>query len=164
MLPCNIASMIPAMGDDRAQWLSDEEQKIWRSYLFATAHVNHVIDADLRKDGLDIAEYNILVNLSEAPEHKLRMSQLADDVVHSRSRLTHTVSRLEQRGLVVREACQDDGRGILARLTPAGLEKLDETAPNHVATVRRVLVDTMSKDEFRALGRAMAAIMAAVEE
>lgn len=150
--------------DGRARWLTDEEQKIWRAYLYATAHVNHMIDTDLRKDGLDIAEYNILVNLSEAPGRRLRMSQLAEDVVHSRSRLTHTVSRLERRGLVAREACEEDGRGILARLTTAGMAKLDESAPNHVETVRRVLVDTMSADDFRALGRAMDAVMAAVED
>lgn len=150
------------MGDRRTRWLTDSEQKIWRTYLYATAHVTQVIDAELRQDGLDIAEYNILVNLSEAPGQKLRMSQLADDVVHSRSRLTHTVSRLERRGLVVRESCEEDGRGILARLTPAGFAKLDEVAPNHVETVRRVLVDAMTPDEFRALGRAMDAVMSAV--
>lgn len=150
------------MGDRRTRWLTDSEQKIWRTYLYATAHVTQVIDAELRQDGLDIAEYNILVNLSEAPDQKLRMSQLADDVVHSRSRLTHTVSRLERRGLVVRESCEEDGRGILARLTPAGFAKLDEVAPNHVETVRRVLVDAMTPDEFRALGRAMDAVMSAV--
>ena len=117
------------------------------------------VDADLRKDGLDIAEYNILVNLSEAPERKLRMSQLADDVVHSRSRLTHTVSRLEKSGHVVRTTCSADGRGVWAQLTGDGFQLLTETAPHHVAAVRKVLVDPVDDEDYEALGRAMRAVL-----
>lgn len=145
------------------RWLTDEEQEIWRAYLRATAHVSQVIDTDLRRLGLDAAEYNILVSLSEAPERRMRMSQLADEVTHSRSRLTHTISRLEKRGLVVRENAADDGRGILARLTEEGFRTLEDNAPAHVETVRRVLIDTMSKDQFRALGRAMNSILAVAD-
>lgn len=151
------------MADDGTRWLSEEQQEIWRAYLRATAHITRVLDADLRRHGLDIAEYNILVQLSEAPEHRMRMSQLAEEVVHSRSRLTHTVTRLEQRGLVSRETAPDDGRGILARLTDEGYRLLETVAPHHVASVRRVLVDAMSPQEFRGLGRAMGAVLAVAD-
>lgn len=151
------------MSESHVRWLDPEQQKVWRTYLRATAHVNQTLDADLRQQGLDMAEYNILVCLSEAPDTKMRMSQLADEVVHSRSRLTHTVTRLEKRGLVTRETCQDDGRGILASLTPAGLDKIEEVAPVHLEAVRGVLVDAMSSDDFRALGRAMTSILTVAE-
>ncbi len=151
------------MSDSHVRWLDSEQQKIWRTYLRATAHVNQALDADLRQQGLDMAEYNILVCLSEAADQKMRMSQLADEVVHSRSRLTHTVTRLEKRGLVARETCQDDGRGILARLTPAGLTKIEEVAPVHLAAVRGVLVDSMSGEDFRALGRAMSSVLSVAD-
>lgn len=151
------------MSESHVRWLDPEQQKIWRTYLRATAHVNQSLDTDLRQQGLDMAEYNILVCLSEAPDRRMRMSQLADEVVHSRSRLTHTVTRLEKRGLVTRETCQDDGRGILASLTPAGLAKIEEVAPIHLESVRGVLVDSMSSEDFRALGRAMASILAVAE-
>lgn len=147
------------MSDTHVRWLDSEQQKIWRTYLRATAHVNQALDTDLRQQGLDMAEYNILVCLSEAPDQKMRMSQLADEVVHSRSRLTHTITRLEKRGLVVRETCQDDGRGILARLTPSGRAKIEEVAPIHVEAVRKVLVDAMSSEDFRALGRGLESVL-----
>lgn len=145
------------------RWLNKEEQNIWRSYLAATAHVAQVIDSDLRQHGLDSAEYNILVALSEAPDQQMRMSELAEEVVHSRSRLTHTVTRLEKQGLVSRQACPDDRRGILAQLTAAGFAKLDAVAPHHVNTVRATLVDAMTPDEFRALGRAMAKVQSVAD-
>lgn len=147
------------MTNSSPQWLNDEQQRIWRCYLAATAYVAQAMDSDLRTYNLDNAEYNILVALSEAPDQRMRMSQLADQVVHSRSRLTHTVSRLERQGWVTRTASPEDGRGILAELTPEGYAKLSSVAPHHVMTVRKILVDTMTPEEFRALGQAMSKVL-----
>ena len=94
------------------RWLDDDEQHVWRSYLDVSRLLNERLQHQLVKDsGLSLPEYEIFVQLSEAPDRMLRMSELAERAVNSRSRLTHTVSRLESRGLVRREPCPDDGRG-----------------------------------------------------
>jgi DNA-binding MarR family transcriptional regulator len=108
--------------------------------------------------GLSLAEYEILVRLSESEERQLRMAQLAGALAHSRSRVTHTVSRMEGRGLVERCETPDDRRGVLARLTPAGWELLQQAAHTHVTGVREHLVDLASPEDFEALGRVMNAV------
>src|SRR4051812_2649994 len=98
-------------------WLTEEQQRVWRAYLLGSARLNEKLDADLRQFGLDLGEYEILVTLSEAEDRQSRMSDLADAVHQSRSRLTHTVSRMEGRGVVERVSCPTDRRGVWARLT-----------------------------------------------
>jgi DNA-binding MarR family transcriptional regulator len=110
--------------------------------------------------GLSLSEYEVLVRLSESTEHTLRMSELAASLVHSRSRLTHTVSRLERRGLVRRETCLADGRGVNCVMTEDGYALLQQAAPGHVRAVRANLVDLLSPDQFLALGAAMTAVAA----
>ncbi len=146
------------------QWLDDQQQQIWRAWLRATHRVNSYLDADLRRAGVDLAEYEILVSLSEAPGQQLRMSDLAAAVSQSRSRLTHTVKRLESRGLAERTTCAEDGRGVLAVLTPAGFEFLKSIAPGHVAAVRRIMIDAIPPDDLVAMGRACEAILAVPNE
>lgn len=140
-------------------WLSIEQQGIWRSYLNGVARINERLDAELRPFGLDLGEYEILVHLSEAPDLQLRMSDLATAVRQSRSRLTHTVTRMENKGLILRKSCPQDKRGVIAVLTGAGLTLLTEAAPNHVASVREVFVDKVAAEDFEALGRAMNAVL-----
>ncbi|MFT4107980.1 MarR family winged helix-turn-helix transcriptional regulator [Propionicimonas sp.] len=140
------------------RWLTAEQQRIWRAYLNGVALVNEQLDADLRPFGLDLGEYEILVHLSESPDRALRMSDLAERVRQSRSRLTHTVSRMESKGLVARTACPSDRRGVIAVMTTRGHQLLVEAAPAHVASVRRVLVDPIAAEDFEALGRAMEAV------
>ena len=118
-------------------------------------------DAELRPFGLDLGEYEILVHLSEAPELQLRMSELALAVRQSRSRLTHTVSRMEDKGLVLRKSCPQDRRGVIAVLTGSGLTLLKAAAPHHVESVRRAFVDRVDPHDFEALGRAMTAVVLA---
>ncbi len=141
-------------------WLSAEQQQVWRAYLLGSARLAERLDADLREFGLDLGEYEILVTLSEAPERRIRMSELADAVHQSRSRLTHTVARMEKQGLVARTTCPSDRRGVWAELTPAGLRTLERAAPSHVAAVRRNFVDAADPDDYAALGRAFAAVLA----
>jgi DNA-binding MarR family transcriptional regulator len=92
-----------------ARWLTDDQQRAWRAYLLGSAVLSERLDAQLRDHGLDLAEYEILVTLSEAADRQLRMAELADAVHQSRSRLTHTVTRMEKRGLIERSTCPVDG-------------------------------------------------------
>lgn len=146
-----------------APWLDAEQQVVWRDWLQATARIKNHLDNDLRRRGLDLSQYEILVSLSEAPGRAMRMSALAEAVHQSRSRLTHAVSRMERRGLVVRTHAPRDRRGVVAQLTDEGFSLLREAAPDHVRAVRRVLVDVVGDQDYRALGRAMAAVLAASE-
>ena len=121
------------------------------------------MDADLRKYHLDLNEYEVLVVLSEAPDRSVRMSQLADDSNQSRSRLTHTVGRMEQAGLIERRTATNDRRGVVATLTDKGFELLERAAVDHVTAVRRVLVDVVEPGDWEALGRAMKAVLAVAD-
>lgn len=134
------------------QWLDEYEQITWRTYLAATKAIGEAIDSQLQRDA-DIPHtyYEILVRLSEAPDRMLRMSELADLCLASRSRLSHAVSRLEGRGWVERRACPDDGRGMLAALTDAGMTALADAAPGHVTAVREALFDRLSADQIKTL-------------
>ena len=151
------------MTEPVAGWLTETQQKTWRSYLLAKAHVEHYLDEALQKFGLSLPEYELLVRLSESPEHTIRMGELAASVGHSRSRLTHTVKRMEQAGYVIRESCAVDGRGVQARMTPSGFELLKRAAPAHVDSVRRVFVDAIAPEDYAALGRAMQASLAVAD-
>ncbi len=149
-----------ASPQDDPVWLTTDQQKIWRSWLGAVAKIDRHLDEDLRQHGLDLGEYEILVCLSDAPDRKLRMSELAEAVRQSRSRLTHAVSRMEKRGLVTRTSAPDDRRGVIATLTDEGFELLSAAAPSHVAAVRHILVDAMGPQRYAELGRAMDAVLA----
>jgi DNA-binding MarR family transcriptional regulator len=146
-----------------ARWLSVDQQQVWRSYLLGSARLAERLDADLREFGIDLGEYEILVTLSEAPERRVRMSELADAVHQSRSRLTHTVTRLENAGLVDRSNCPTDRRGVWAHLTDGGMELLELAAPSHVEAVRRNFVEAISEADYAAVGRAFAAVVSATE-
>ncbi|MGV8908489.1 MAG: MarR family winged helix-turn-helix transcriptional regulator [Propionicimonas sp.] len=141
------------------RWLDEDQQRIWRSFLNGVARINEHLDAELRPFGIDLGEYEILVHLSESVERSLRMSELAQRVRQSRSRLTHTVARMESKGLVMRTACPSDRRGVMAAMTTQGYQLLVRAAPFHVESVRRALVDPVGPEDFEALGRAMAAVV-----
>jgi DNA-binding MarR family transcriptional regulator len=150
---------MPGMSVSGTRWLDDDQQRSWRGFVLGSTLLMEQLDQDLRRDfRLSLPEYEILVRLSEAPDHRMRMAQLADSVCHSRSRVTHTVKRLEAEDLVVRELCADDGRGVEARLTDKGMKLLEDAAHVHVTGVRHNLVDLVSDDDFAALGRVMNAV------
>lgn len=144
----------------KARWLTREQQRIWRSYLLGSARLSERLDADLRQFGIDLGEYEILVCLEEHLERKMRMSDLAEAVHQSRSRLTHTVARMEQSGLVSRTSCPSDRRGVWAQLTDAGFDLLKTAAPSHVQAVRTNFVEAVEPADFEALGRAFDAVLA----
>lgn len=144
---------------DEVAWLDHEQQRSWRAYLVGTTLLTDRLDRDLReKHGLSLPEYEILVRLSEAPGRRMRMAVLADSVSHSRSRVTHTIARLEKAGSVERVSCADDKRGVEALITEVGYAALESAAPTHVAGVRALLVDLVSPDDYDAVGRVFNAV------
>jgi DNA-binding MarR family transcriptional regulator len=142
-----------------ARWLTDDQQRAWRTYLLGSLVLSERLDAQLREHDLDLAEYEILVTLSDSSDRQLRMAELADAVHQSRSRLTHTVTRMEKRGLIERSTCPVDRRGVWANLTDAGFRLLEEAAPSHVDCVRRNFVDAIEPEDFAAIGRAFRAVL-----
>ncbi len=135
------------------RWLNAEQQVAWRACQLGPPRQMGNRDDDQRQFGIGINDYEILVRLSEAPEHRLRMADLADRLHQSRSRLTHTVGRLEAAELVRRTSCTSDKRGVWAELTESGLTLLEQAAPTHVEGVRDNLVDLVDPDDFAAVGR-----------
>ena len=144
------------------QWLSEDEQRAWRAYLRGSRLIEEALDRDLQSHGVQLTEYEIISMLSESPGRRLRMSSLADLVVQSRSRLTHTATRLEKRGWVVRESCLDDKRGVELVLTDRGWQAVQDMARVHVASVRRAVLDPVPPPLFAALGEAMDLIRGAL--
>lgn len=136
-------------------WLTEDEQRSWRAWLSASQLLNDRLSRELQEQhGLTMADYEILVRLSETPDRRLRMSDLAEATLASRSRLSHQIDRMEKSGLVERQVCADDRRGAFAVLTPHGWHTLVKAAPDHVESVRRHLVDQLSESDFAALGAA----------
>ena len=148
-----------ADGAADTHWLDERQQRCWRAFLVGTTLLMDRLDRDLRdQHRLSLPEYEILVRLSEAEGNRMRMATLADSLSHSRSRVTHTVSRMEQAGLVARDACLSDGRGVEAVLTSQGRRALEAAAPTHVSGVRQFLVDLADDDDFEAVGRVFDAV------
>lgn len=142
------------------RWLSREQQQAWRAYLLGTTLLTDRLDRDLREThGVSLPEYELLVRLSEAADATLRMAELADSVKNSRSRVTHTVARMEREGIVVRRQCASDGRGVLAQLTAKGRRKLESAAPDHVESVRAALIDIADPDDLAAVARVFASVV-----
>ena len=138
--------------ESEPRWLDAEEQRAWRAWLYSAQLVLDRLDRDLtHRTGISHAYYEILVALSETPEQMMRMSELADRCLSSRSRLSHAVSRLEERGWVRRQVCPEDGRGQLAVLTDEGFVALEGAAPVHVEGVRRELFDQLSPEQIAAM-------------
>jgi DNA-binding MarR family transcriptional regulator len=145
------------------RWLDATQQRDWRAFVEGSIRLNDLLDRDLKtKHGLSMAEYEILVRLSEAPQRRLRMAELAEVASQSRSRLSHTVSRLECKGLVSRGTCGADKRGVNAQLTEEGFAFLSKAAVDHVATVREFFVDVVDPADLAAVGRAFTAVSAQV--
>lgn len=130
------------------RWLTPEEQRAWRAYNAASRLLEDAIDRQLQQEGgMPHLFYMVLANLSEAPDRRLRMTDLAETLKITRSRLTYAVTRLERDGLVRREDCRRDRRSSLAVLTDEGMAVLERTAPGHVETVRSALFDRLTPEQ-----------------
>ncbi|MFV0459651.1 MAG: MarR family winged helix-turn-helix transcriptional regulator [Actinomycetales bacterium] len=133
----------------QVEWLDDREQAVWRLYLEVSQRLWSRLTRELGDEtGVSIAEYDVLVKLSEAPDRTLRMSELASRTTQSRSRVTHTVARMETAGHVARQASADDGRGVTATLTDAGFALLESAAPSHVGSVREHFISHLPNESL----------------
>jgi DNA-binding MarR family transcriptional regulator len=153
-----------AVTDEQPRWLSAEEMDAWLSLVRFVHLLPQQLDRQLREEaGISHVYYQILAMLSEVPDGRMRMSELARLTSTSTSRLSHAVAALEDRGWVVRTTCETDRRGQLAELTAAGRRMLEQTAPGHVAEVRRRVFDVLDDGELAQL-RALAAKLGAAAE
>ncbi|MCZ4122784.1 MarR family winged helix-turn-helix transcriptional regulator [Streptomyces sp. H39-S7] len=136
---------------EEPRWLTDREQRAWQAYRRMFLLLNAQLARDLGQDsGLSEPDYDVLSSLGSSPRYRRRISDLADHMLWSRSRLSHHLARMEKRGLVVREECDTDGRGAIVALTEDGLRTLGEAAPLHVQSVRRNFIDLLDSDQIDA--------------
>ena len=153
MAQCKITTSAP-------KWLTPAEMKAWRRYIVASRRLLEALDADLEAHDLSMPDYEILAQLSDAPDRRMRMSELADIAMLSRSRLSHRMKVMEKAGWVKREPCPIDKRGYFAVMTPKGWRAIVAAAPDHVESVRNRFVDLLSKQDQIAI----ATIFEKVEE
>ena len=134
------------------RWLDDAEARAWRGYQRMRILLTAQLARDLAHDsGLSEPDYTVLSNLSEVEGQRWRLNELAGRMLWSKSRLSHHIARMEERGLVVREECATDGRGAFVVLTKTGLGAIEKAAPAHVASVRRHLIDVLTREEIESL-------------
>ena len=151
------------MTEDR--WLDDREQRAWRGFVAMESKVSAHLRRSLQQDsGLSDADYAVLVNLSESPAGRLRIFELAGVLEWEKSRLSHQLRRMEQRGLLEREGCDTDRRGSFVVLTDAGRSAIRAAAPQHVAEVRRLFVDRLTPAQLDALSEIAEAVLANLDE
>jgi DNA-binding MarR family transcriptional regulator len=133
------------------RWLNAAEMKAWRRYIIASRRLLEALDDDLAAHDISMSDYEVLAQLSEAPDRRMRMSELADVAMISRSRLSHRIKVMEKAGWVKREACPIDKRGYFAVMTPKGWKAIVAAAPDHVASVRERFLDALDKGDQKVL-------------
>jgi DNA-binding MarR family transcriptional regulator len=135
-----------------SRWLTKEEQRAWRGLLRMTSQLNARMNRQLQDDcGISLADYDVLVVLSEAPAGQCRVFELADALAWEQSRVSHQLARMQRRGLIAREQCPTDARGAFAVITEAGRAAIERAAPAHVETVWQLVFDGLSRDQLSAL-------------
>ncbi|MFI7088076.1 MarR family winged helix-turn-helix transcriptional regulator [Streptomyces anulatus] len=146
------------------RWLTGEEQHTWRAYLHATTLLEDHLDRQLQRDaGMPHIYYGLLVQLSQAPRRRMRMTELARNAKITRSRLSHAIARLEKNGWVRREECPSDKRGQNAVLTDDGYAMLRRSAPGHVEAVRQAMFDRLTPEQVSSLGEIMRVLATGLE-
>ncbi|WP_190198465.1 MarR family winged helix-turn-helix transcriptional regulator [Streptomyces djakartensis] len=154
--PSSAPPQSPTEEAQEPRWLTDEEQRVWRSFMEGATLLDDHLDRQLQRDaGMPHVYYGLLVKLAEAPRRRLRMTELAMLAKITRSRLSHAIARLEKSGWVRREDCPDDKRGQFAVLTDQGYEVLRQTAPGHVEAVRQAVFDRLTPQQQKSLGEIM---------
>jgi DNA-binding MarR family transcriptional regulator len=134
------------------RWLTAEEERVWRRWLTLNARLSATLHRELQDDaGLSMPDYEVLVHLTDSPEGRMRVTDLARLLQWERSRVSHHVTRMERRRLVQRVECAEDGRGAFVVITPDGRAAIEQAAPGHVNTVRRLVFDALSPEEVDAL-------------
>jgi DNA-binding MarR family transcriptional regulator len=137
----------------KPRWLDEREARAWRGYRSMRRLLDLQLNRELlHESGLSEPDYDVLSDLSETPDQRIRLTELAELMLWSKSRLSHHITRMQQRGLVRREECPGDARGSLVVLTEQGRRAIEEAAPGHVASVRRHMIDLLTPAEITALG------------
>jgi len=144
--------------DSATTWLTEDEQRAWRIHLDVSRLLMYQLERDLQPFGLTNNDYEILVNLSEAEDRRMRMSDLAKSTLQSKSRLSHQITRMEAAGYVRRENCEEDRRGLFAVLTEHGWETMRHVAPRHVASVREHFIDLIPPHALAAYREALSPV------
>ena len=145
---------------DEPRWLDEREQRAWRRFITMQGQLRARLARQLQRDsGLSEADYEVLVQLSEAPCGRQRVFELGQATQWEKSRLSHHLTRMVQRGLVARETCPTDSRGAFVRLTDAGREAIERAAPRHVEHVRDWFVDVLTREQLDALGEMAEAVL-----
>jgi DNA-binding MarR family transcriptional regulator len=150
---------------DEAPWLSPDEQQLWRRWLRLNALLPGALHHELQADaGLSLTDFDVLVQLTDSGEGRIRVSDLARALTWERSRVSHHVTRMERRGLVRREECADDGRGAYVVLTGEGRSAIERAAPAHVRTVRGLVFDALTPEELAVMSTVVDKIVARLED
>ena len=148
---------------DGPRWLDAREARLWQAHLAVQRDLSGTLERELIRDsGLSAADYQLMVPLSEAPDGLLRARELGAMIRWDRSRLSHQISRMEKRGLLVREDCAEDARGSMVRLTDAGWQAIVAAAPQHVEAVRRYFFDHLTEDDLETLTTLYERLLAAL--
>lgn len=138
--------------ETESPWLTDEQERVWRRWMVLNAQLPAALHRQLHADsGLSLQDFGVLVQLTDSPEGRVRVTDLAHGMQWERSRLSHHIKRMEGRGLVERAECPEDGRGAFVVLTPAGRAAIERAAPGHAGTVRAMVFDELTADELAAL-------------
>ncbi|MDO5626989.1 MAG: MarR family transcriptional regulator [Mobilicoccus sp.] len=145
-------------------WLNARSQEVWRRWLHVTSTLPAVIGSQLSADSqLSVADFSVLVQLSEHPDERCRIAELADALAWERSRLSHQLTRMQKRGLITREECLDDGRGSFAVLTAEGRDRIEQAAPGHARLVREIFFDDLSEEDLDAFDRVLSRLADRIE-
>ncbi|GAA1387179.1 MarR family transcriptional regulator [Pseudonocardia kongjuensis] len=146
------------------RWLDEREQTTWRGYLRMQARLQAELHRRLQAEsGLSIADFDVLVALTDRPDERVRVLELATSLEWEKSRLSHHLARMQRRGLITREECDDDGRGNFVVLTDQGRTAIERAAPGHVESVRELVFDTLTDDDVDALARITGAVGARLD-
>ena len=143
------------------RWLTAQEQHLWRGWLKLNAALASTLQRELQQEvGLSSSDYEVLVHLTDNPEGRVRVTELAGLLQWERSRVSHHIKRMERRGLVGRAECSEDGRGAFVVITPQGRAAIEEAAPGHVMAVRRLMLDALSEEEKATLATVIDKLLA----
>jgi DNA-binding MarR family transcriptional regulator len=153
---CQLDSGYDAVMTSDTPWLSAQEEHVWRGWLRLNAELSALLQREMQDDaGLSMPDFAVLVHLTDDPDGRIRVTDLAQLLLWERSRVSHHVTRMERRGLVERAECAEDGRGAFVAVTPAGRAAIEQAAPGHVRAVRRLMFDPLSTEEVEHLGVAI---------
>ena len=146
------------------RWLTAREERVWRRWLTLNARVSATLHRELQDDaGLSMPDFEVLVHLTDSPEGRIRVTDLARLLQWERSRVSHHVTRMARRRLVQRVECAEDGRGAFIVITPQGRAAIEQAAPGHVSTVRRLVFDALSPDEVDAFATIIERVLAQLD-